>query len=148
MPLQGYPTMKITHKPPLEGPTITHSLACFLIYFLDKCSYNCVAFFGWKVNFRESPTVNSETINQCCFNMQIMHLVLFLFNKKVKLSRYRHAGAKGEMRYSFYSFLTSALDGGEWSASRLGRALPPGKNPRYPLDRRLGEPQSRSGHSG
>jgi hypothetical protein len=37
--------------------------------------------------------------------------------------------------YSSYSF-TSALDGGEWSESR------------YPLYRRLGGPQSRSGHRG
>jgi hypothetical protein len=28
--------------------------------------------------------------------------------------------------YSAYLFTTSALDGGEWSASRSGRALPPG----------------------
>jgi hypothetical protein len=35
----------------------------------------------------------------------------------------------GERRYSSYSFTTSALDGGEWSASRRGRALPPGKGP-------------------
>jgi hypothetical protein len=27
--------------------------------------------------------------------------------------------------YSSYSLLTSALDGGEWSASHPGRALPP-----------------------
>jgi hypothetical protein len=33
------------------------------------------------------------------------------------------------MMYSFYSFLTSALDGGYWSASRPSRALPPGKVP-------------------
>jgi hypothetical protein len=33
----------------------------------------------------------------------------------------------GERRYSSYSFLTSAPEGGEWSASRPGRALPPGK---------------------
>jgi len=37
--------------------------------------------------------------------------------------------------------LTSALDAGERSASRPGRALPPGKDPRYPWDRRLGGPQ-------
>jgi hypothetical protein len=61
---------------------------------------------------------------------------------------YRHAGAKGARRYSSYSFLISALDGGEWSASRTVRALPPGKDPRYPLDRKLGGPQSRSGHRG
>jgi hypothetical protein len=30
----------------------------------------------------------------------------------------RHDGAWGERRYNSYSFLTSALDGGEWSASR------------------------------
>jgi hypothetical protein len=35
----------------------------------------------------------------------------------------------GERRYSAYSFLTSALDRGEWSASRPGRALLPGKGP-------------------
>jgi len=40
--------------------------------------------------------------------------------------------------------LTSALEGGEGSASRSGRALPPGKT-RYPLYRRLGGPQGRSG---
>jgi hypothetical protein len=35
----------------------------------------------------------------------------------------------GDRRYSSYSFLTSALEGGEWSASRPGRALPQGKEP-------------------
>jgi hypothetical protein len=37
----------------------------------------------------------------------------------------------GVRRYSSYS-LTSALEGGEWSASRPGRALPPGKEPPVP----------------
>ena len=40
--------------------------------------------------------------------------------------------------------MTAALEGGEWSASRPGRTLPPGKT-RYPLHRRLGGPQGRSG---
>ena len=47
--------------------------------------------------------------------------------------------------YSSTLFLTSTLGGGEGSASRLGLILPPGKT-RYPLYRRLGEPQGRSGH--
>ena len=42
------------------------------------------------------------------------------------------------------SFMTAALEGGEGPASRPGRSLPPGKN-RYPLYRRLGGPQGRSG---
>ena len=42
--------------------------------------------------------------------------------------------------------MTAALEGGEWSATRPGRTLPPGKN-RYPFYRRLGGPQGRSGRS-
>jgi hypothetical protein len=34
-------------------------------------------------------------------------------------------GRGGERMYLSYSFTTSALDGGEWSASRPGRALAP-----------------------
>jgi len=40
--------------------------------------------------------------------------------------------------------MTAALEGGEWSAARPGRTLPPGKT-RYPFYRRLGGPQVRSG---
>jgi len=40
--------------------------------------------------------------------------------------------------------LTSALEGGEGSASSPGRTLPPRKT-RYPLYKRLGGPQGRSG---
>jgi hypothetical protein len=36
----------------------------------------------------------------------------------------RHEDVLGNMRYSSTHFLTSALDGGEWSASRTGRLTP------------------------
>jgi hypothetical protein len=49
----------------------------------------------------------------------------------------------GDRKYSSYSFLTSALDGGEWSTSRPGRALPP-----VPIVQEAGWTQSRSGHRG
>jgi hypothetical protein len=39
----------------------------------------------------------------------------------------------GDRRYSSYSFLTSALEGGERSVSRPGRALLPGKEPPVPV---------------
>ena len=42
--------------------------------------------------------------------------------------------------------MTAALEGGEWSAAGPGRTLPPGKT-RYPLYRRLGGPQGRSGQA-
>jgi hypothetical protein len=50
----------------------------------------------------------------------------------------RHGGAWSERKYSSYSFLTSELDGGEWSASRPGRALPPGKEPAVPIVQEAG----------
>jgi hypothetical protein len=41
-------------------------------------------------------------------------------------------------RYSSYAFLTSELEGGEWSASRPGRALPPWKEPPVPTVQEAG----------
>jgi hypothetical protein len=54
-------------------------------------------------------------------------------DKVKKLSRYRHATTKRERKYSSYSFLTSALDVGEWSASLPDRSLAPVKDHRYPV---------------
>jgi len=42
--------------------------------------------------------------------------------------------------------MTAALEGGVWSAARLGRTLPEGKI-RYLLYRRLGGPQGRTGRA-
>jgi hypothetical protein len=41
-------------------------------------------------------------------------------------------------RYSSCSLSTSALDGGEWSASRPGPALAPGKGPPVPIVQEAG----------
>ena len=67
---------------------------------------------------------------------------------KISLGRFQpftgHEGPQGEQRYSSTLIQTSALEGGERSASRPGSTLPPGKT-RYPLYRRLGGPQGLSG---
>jgi len=42
--------------------------------------------------------------------------------------------------------MTAALEGGEWSAARRGRTLPPGKT-RYTFYRRVSGPQGRSGRA-
>jgi hypothetical protein len=58
-------------------------------------------------------------------------------------------GGGGERKYSSYSYLASALDGSEWSASRPGRALPPGKGHPVPIGYEAGGGgQSRSGRRG
>ena len=53
-------------------------------------------------------------------------------------------GAGGWVQVYLYSSVTAALEGGEWSAARPGRTLPPGRT-QYPFYRRLGGPQDRSG---
>ena len=54
-----------------------------------------------------------------------------------------HEGPEREQRYSFTFSLTSALDG-VGGQRHAPAALPPGET-RYPLYRRLGGPQGRSG---
>jgi hypothetical protein len=44
----------------------------------------------------------------------------------------------GGEEVSSYSFTTSALDASEWSASRPGRALPPGKGTPVPIGQEAG----------
>jgi hypothetical protein len=50
------------------------------------------------------------------------------------------AGAKGYRKqvYTSYLFLSSTLDGGEWSASRPGHILPPGTGIPVPLVQEAG----------
>jgi hypothetical protein len=47
-----------------------------------------------------------------------------------------------EVRVQFHAFLTSALDGDVSGQLHAPATLPPGKETRYPLDRRLGGPQN------
>lgn len=54
---------------------------------------------------------------------------------EVKFPRYTlltRSPLREEEMYSSYSFLTTATDGSDWSASSSGRALPPLKGPLVP----------------
>jgi hypothetical protein len=63
----------------------------------------------------------------------------FLLNlQKVKAVPQHTYEAQGERRYSSYSFMASALDGGELSASRPGRVLSSGKGPPVPIVQEAG----------
>jgi hypothetical protein len=63
----------------------------------------------------------------------VVVVVMVVRKAKQSCPATRHGGACGERRYSSYTFLTSALDGGEWSASRPGHALPLGKGSPVPI---------------
>jgi hypothetical protein len=54
----------------------------------------------------------------------------------------------GGLKFYLHPFLTSVLDGGDWSASHTSRFTPRVKSPRCLLNRRLGGPQNQSGRRG
>jgi hypothetical protein len=67
------------------------------------------------------------------FKRTLLHVVgYFQLVTAHKVVPLYHAGAKEKRNYNS-SFLTSALDGDEWSASRPGHALPLGKRPPVPI---------------
>jgi hypothetical protein len=94
------------------------------------------------VNVKDTETIqttnplkpNSHVLGKVSFNISSAIIKYIISDdvrlKKLKLSRYTPQRRLGERRYGSYSFSTSALDGSEWSASRTGRALAPGKGPR------------------
>jgi hypothetical protein len=76
-----------------------------------------------------------------CLKFQVLTAAAFIkvchLYEKLKKSRNTNLEGKGASMYSSCSFIMSTPDGGEWSLSRPSCALPPGKVPRYPLDRKL-----------
>jgi hypothetical protein len=73
-----------------------------------------------------------------CWTMPITSWIILHQLVKKSSPVTRHGGAWGKRRYSSYSFTTSALDGGEWSASHPGRALPLEKGPPVPIVQEAG----------
>jgi hypothetical protein len=71
------------------------------------------------------PLIYQRFVNCICFTLR----------EKVPLHSME---AQGERRYSSYTFMTSALDGGEWPASRPSPALPPGKGTPTPIGQEAG----------
>jgi hypothetical protein len=82
----------------------------------------------------ESPVPASSIV----VSLSILFLFYLCLYCVLKLSHYTPRRRLGEKRYISYSFSTSALDGGEWSASRPGRALAPGKGPPLPIVQEAG----------
>jgi hypothetical protein len=68
---------------------------------------------------------------KCKISFTVQH-----FNSKAVPRTYEGAGV--ERKYKSYLFTTSALDGGEWSASRPSCILPPGKRPMVPIGQEAG----------
>jgi hypothetical protein len=94
--------------------------SCALTFYYYYCYYFSNSLYSAKFHESRPCSLTSK-----CLPASVRHIQ----TAKVKQSRYTPWWRLGGEEYSSYSFLTSALDGGEWSASRPGRALHPGKGP-------------------
>jgi hypothetical protein len=100
--------------------------------------------------FADDQVLLAKSEDELQYNVMKLHQVLQSYDVKISADKTKSMAMEvkikgkviplhameahgGERRYSCYSFLTSAIDGGEWSASRPGQALPPGKEPPVPI---------------
>jgi hypothetical protein len=101
----------------ISQPNITCSLLEYFLIHKESYHLGLSFYFLLRVSLQQQNSIVKE---------------------KVKQSRYTPWRRLGERRYSSYSFSTSAIDVGEWSASRPGHALPPGKGPPIPIVQEAG----------
>ena len=96
----------------------------------------------WNLRYAISADVTLDIHRQFCIlhHVTLPHIIL---SKGKVFPLQARLWPRGWVQLWLYSFMTTALEGGEWSATRLGPTLPPGKT-RCPLYRRLGGPQGRS----
>jgi hypothetical protein len=95
-----------------------------LLYFQMKS--NCINY-----NYQTFPVICHTVVE--VFGHRGVYMRIQVKAKRWSCPTTRYEGAWGERIYGSYSFLTSALDAGEGSASRPNRALPPGKRPPVPI---------------
>jgi hypothetical protein len=67
------------------------------------------------------------------FNYTVNRHYNMILHKSNGVSTIAMQSHRGDRKYSSYSFLTSALDGDEWSATRPVGALPPWQAPPVPI---------------
>ena len=96
-----------------------------------------------KVEKQRNVQLYQNKVLQLCSADSKRFEFLILFSRQVS-PFHRPRRSLGRVEVQLYSILDLCTRRGEGSASRPGSNLPPGKT-RYPLYRRLGGPQGRSG---
>jgi hypothetical protein len=93
---------------------------------------------------------DSERGKSHSVSLKLISLVFWAHNdgKNKSCPTTRHAGTKGERKYSSYLFTTLTLNGVSGQCHALAVLYPRDRTRRYPVYRRLGGPQSWSGHRG
>jgi hypothetical protein len=87
--------------------------------------------YSWNHSYKYEKSVLNVTET----TLMSQDIYIYMKAKAVPLHATKALGGR---RYSAYSFSTSGLYGGEWSASRSGRALAPGTRPPVPTVQEAG----------
>jgi hypothetical protein len=119
---------------------MTITISFFNAYRLCKCGVERVLNATGCCKFGVERVLNATGCCKCGVERVLNATGCFKFGVE------RVLNATGCCKFGVERVLSwrTTLEGGEGSASRPGRSLPPGKI-RYPLYRRLGGPQGRSG---
>jgi hypothetical protein len=94
-----------------------------------------------NINTRHKHDLHQPSANLTSYQKGAHYAGTKLFNT--------HPDSINSLNHDIKLLLLILNPGTRWGwvvSARPGRALPPGKEPQYPLDRRLGGPQSQSGH--
>jgi hypothetical protein len=119
---------------------------CIIIYFYSKTNqiHNIKILFYFGTTLYMFRTVFTSIIRSPRLNIQhqvyVIQVLCLLASKQPQNLYDKYLMSRGIT----LPFLDHSTRRGGWSTSRSGRSLPPEKT-RYPLYRRLGGPQGRSG---
>ena len=78
--------------------------------------------------------------------IEIINKIIIVTSTWLFILLYQWCTVKLASSAQLYTSMTATVEGGEWSAARPSRTLPP-RNTRYPFYRKLGGPQGRSGRA-
>jgi hypothetical protein len=128
------PGREADHSPPSSAEV----KECVVLYLH---SLNTRSWLGTQLKHRDSfiSTLGTRPLSQ---NLDIRHHNVTFLKVKVKLSlclsKYHSMKMCLGVEVQLHAFLTSELDGDEWSASRPGRFNPPRKEPLIPIGQEAG----------
>ena len=116
-------------------------------FYIPSVSASKLVANNLNIYFSKADLIVNPTDHNYWARIYLLQIFCFClgYGKGKVIPLQAQCGPEGGYRYSFSS-TTTALEGGEWSAARPSRTLPPGKT-RYPFYRRLGGPQGWSGQA-
>jgi hypothetical protein len=121
---------------PLGFSILLFSLRCKCLVYYTCSRTSCIVTGSLQeihANTGDTSMPQSGLEPTTCPQVCSIRMMCRLEDKRWTISTTHLWRRRGERMYSSYSFMTSTLDGCEWSAPHSGRSLLPGKGPPVPI---------------